>query len=408
MIYRRFGLSNKKSRRALQRIHEITAKHNCTPSFFITAELLDKHLDIIKEISVNGTHMGLHGYHHIDYCLMSGKAQSDDIAKGLEKFRRLGLPVSGFRAPFLRFNDETSKAAAENGVNWVSHSTMLFDGNSCLDLIDGCGNAQQLLGGFYTTRSQVEEPSLPSWGPSYCLEIPVSLPDDELMVDRLGIHVPEELTAIWLDMLHSSLQKGELFNFIFHPERIDLVAEPLIKLLKEATRHSDLWLCSLEEINHWWRERSIFTFEIHRSNSDTFKVSALCTARASIAVQHPGGRLEYISPEPNGKFVLQSNLKPVVGVRPGCKNTDIHYLENEGFVVDQVSDPSECAFVLDGTFSGDSRQLLNSLDQAQGPLLRFWRWPDRYKSALAITADIDAITIWDFFRRARHFSKHRA
>ena len=41
-------------------------------------------------------------------------------------------------------------------------------------------------------------------------------------------------------------------------------------------------------------------------------------------------------------------------------------------------------------------------------LLRFWRWPDRFKSALAITADVDAITLWDFVRRARHFLRARS
>ena len=133
MIYRRFGFTRKKSKEALQRIHEITARHGCTPSFFITAELLDKHSDLIKEIAVNGTHMGLHGHHHIDYCLMSGAAQSEDIARGLDKFRKLGLSVSGFRAPFLRSNAETNKAATNNGLNWVSHSTMLFDGNGCIN-----------------------------------------------------------------------------------------------------------------------------------------------------------------------------------------------------------------------------------------------------------------------------------
>jgi peptidoglycan/xylan/chitin deacetylase (PgdA/CDA1 family) len=404
MIYKRFGFTRKKSREALQRIHDITAKHGCTPSFFITAELLDKHSDLIKEIAVNGTHMGLHGHHHIDYCLMSGAAQREDIARGSEKFRKLGIPVSGFRAPFLRSNDETSKAVTDNGINWVSHSTMLFDGNGCIMDQGKHGTVSHLLGAFYFARSQKEEPSLPNWG-VHCLEIPVALPDDEFLVDRLGIHDPNELTSIWLEMLAASRQHGELFNFMFHPERIFLVAQPLNTLLEKAISQGDVWVCSLEEISSWWRDRSTFSFQFMENHHNDYRIAVQGDTKGSLAVQHPGGELEFLSPESNGTYTLRSHVRPVIGVTDRCSEQDLHFLRNEGFILDSREPPGRCAYALDGGSARNSRQLLESINQAKGPLLRFWRWPNRYKSALAITADIDAITIWDFFRRARHFYK---
>jgi hypothetical protein len=404
MIYRRFGFTRKKSREALQRIHEITVKYACTPSFFITAELLDKHFDLIKEIAVNGTHMGLHGHHHIDYCLMSGAAQSEDIARGLEKFRKLGLSVSGFRAPFLRSNAETNKAVTDNGLNWVSHSTMLFDGHSCIINHGEGSRVNHLLDSFYTVRSQKDEPSLPSWG-HHCLEIPVSLPDDELLVDRLGIRDSRELTSIWLEMLTTSLQQGELFNFMFHPERTHLVAKPLHDLLEEATGSGEVWISSLAEISSWWRERSAFSLQFVENHHDIHKIAVSGNIQGSIAIQHPGGKLEFLSPEPNGTYIVQSRAKPVIGTTPHCRQQDIKRFTNEGFVVELNSEPTQCALVLDGSSPLNSRQLLNATHQSKGPLLRFWRWPNQYKSALAITADIDAITLWDFFRRAFHFYK---
>ncbi|MCK5620360.1 MAG: hypothetical protein KAJ17_13215, partial [Candidatus Krumholzibacteria bacterium] len=36
-----------------------------------------------------------------------------------------------------------------------------------------------------------------------------------------------------------------------------------------------------------------------------------------------------------------------------------------------------------------------------GPLLRFGAWPHGNRSALAVTGDIDALTIWDFVHRLR-------
>jgi hypothetical protein len=243
---------------------------------------------------------------------------------------------------------------------------------------------------------------LPSWG-LHCLEIPVSLPDDELLVDRLGIRDSQKLTNIWLDMLGSSHRQGELFNFIFHPERIDSVAQPLNALLQKAASHGDVWVTSLDDISRWWHERKLFSFEIVENQHNIYKVAVHCNDRASIALQHPGGKLEFLTPDANGTVTVRSDLKPVIAVSGGLSEQDLRYWVNEGFFVDQNADPSQCAFIFDYSRHGNDRLLSQTLRQARGPLLRFWRWPDRFRSALAITADIDAITIWDFVRRARHF-----
>ncbi len=118
--------------------------------------------------------------------------------------------------------------------------------------------------------------------------------------------------------------------------------------------------------------------------------------------------MEFLRPDSNSTFILQTSLRPVIGVTQGSNDKDVHCLINEGFVVEPESEPGQCAFVLDSSSSLNSRQLLETVNQARGPLLRFWRWPDQYKSALAITADVDAITIWDFVRRAHHFYKTKS
>jgi peptidoglycan/xylan/chitin deacetylase (PgdA/CDA1 family) len=404
MIYRRFGLTSAKSKKAIEQIFEITNKYKCTPSFFVTAELLEHHLDLFARISENGTHVGLHGCHHIDYVGMSEAEQRNDITKGLNKFREHNMQVSGFRAPFLRFNEETAKAVVDSGIDWVSHCTMLYDRIAHLKVLERHDNAKHLVGNFYSSRSHAKEVSLPRWG-THCLEIPVSLPDDELLVDRLGICDPHEFTRIWSDMLNSTREEGELLNLLFHPERISVIAQPLEAILEQATGHGDVWVASLDEIRKWWQQRSGFSLEIAENGDDIFKVTVNCNHWDSLALQHPGGKLEFLTPDTNSEVNIRSNLKPVIAVSPGSSEEDLVCLISEGFVVDPTADPSSCAFVFDCRCKENNRRLLDSLKQARGPLLRFWRWPDRFKSALAITADIDAITIWDFVRRARHFHK---
>jgi hypothetical protein len=41
------------------------------------------------------------------------------------------------------------------------------------------------------------------------------------------------------------------------------------------------------------------------------------------------------------------------------------------------------------------------IDETRRPLVRFGTWPQGCKSALSVTGDIDALTIWDFVQRFR-------
>jgi len=189
---------------------------------------------------------------------------------------------------------------------------------------------------------------------------------------------------------------------------------------------------NLDDITRWWQERATFSFEIkpllfpasnpgpvrtraglkpwpspHQGGPPTlgqYDITPHCSDRASVVLQHPGGKMEFITPKENGAFGVQSSFRPVIGISPGFCDEKTPCLINEGFALEHDADPSSCAFVLDGTCSKNKRQLLESVKNARGPLLRFARWPRGFRSALAVSADIDAITLWDFVRRARHFT----
>ena len=204
-------------------------------------------------------------------------------------------------------------------------------------------------------------------------------------------------------MLDITRENGELCNLLFHPERSHFFAKALDALLGKAVTCGDVWVTSLDEIARWWQERASFSFEIVESHPDVYEISACRNTKGSVALQHPGGKVEFIKLAKNRTFSVHSEFRPVIAVSSGFCNKELHCLINDGFVVEHDADPSQCAFALDGTCSKDIRQLLGAVKKARGPLLRFWRWPDRSQSALAITADVDAITLWDFVRRARHF-----
>jgi peptidoglycan/xylan/chitin deacetylase (PgdA/CDA1 family) len=402
MIYRRFGLTGAKTTKALLRIVEMAHKHACTPTVFVTADLLDRHGELIHRISRDGTAIGIHGHYHIDFASLPADVQTKDIGIALDKFRNHGITVDGFRGPFLRHNQHTPKAVRDNGLSYVSHSVMVIHGPAWSERINACNSARNLIQGFYSEESHEEIPSLPSWELG-CLQIPVSLPDDELLVDRLRIRKPEELTAIWSDMLDITHHNGELFNLLIHPERMNIIDKPLDALLKDARDDRHLWVDSLHEIARWWQERSSFTFDIVKTNAKAYQVTPRSTSRASVLLQQPGGKRTCVTLDKNGTLTIPSAFSPTIYMPPGFCNKETSCLANEGFVVNRDADPSTCSFTLSGTCPRKPRALLATLNDAKGPLVRFARWPDEYRSALSISLDLDAFTILDFVRRFRHF-----
>ena len=100
------------------------------------------------------------------------------------------------------------------------------------------------------------------------------------------------------------------------------------------------------------------------------------------------------------RFRLKAPGRPTIGVAPQVAPGAVAFLRNEGFPVEPCQ--GEHALVLEGPsrFSPDAeRQLLERVMAAPGPLLRFGRWPDGIESALALSMDVDSITLLDFAKR---------
>jgi len=228
-----------------------------------------------------------------------------------------------------------------------------------------------------------------------------------MLIDRLRISHPNALIEIWNHMLDTSRENAELCNLLFHPERAGKLLKSMDKILKRARDHGDIWLASLDQVASWWLERSSFAFHIEPGSSSQCQVTAHCSPATSVVLQHPGGSAEFLSFTPHRPFTLNAPLKPVVSVRADAFPEEARLLGNEGFFVDEHANPGQCAFVVDRPYFGNPRALLTSLRNAQGPLVRFGRWPERKRSALCVSFDLDALSLTDFVRRIGHFANPR-
>ena len=100
-------------------------------------------------------------------------------------------------------------------------------------------------------------------------------------------------------------------------------------------------------------------------------------------------------------FEADAPRVPIVGVSRRTPSEVLRFLDEEG-LPHEVSDASASygAYVDVSAEDWTEASVLDAVDRAPGPLVRVWRWPHGARSALAVTGDIDALTLFDFAIRS--------
>jgi len=407
-VSRRFGLSPTKIEAKLNRYVDVTEKLGCVPTFPVTAVLVKRHPEVIRRLCNRGVELAIHGYVHTDYKSVCLEEQLRHFNKAITIFDSYRIPFSGFRAPFLRVNSETIEALSKLKLAYDSSRSIVWDVLDNYDRSQKPWRDYTRLLDFYQPLEAGSYLSLPRFE-NGLVEIPVSIPDDEALVDRLNMHEAKEISRVWEKIFLRTYDRGELFTLQLHHERIGLCAGALEAVIRRA-RELDppVWIASLKEIAQWWRERKGFAFEVHAMGSGRWRVKADCSERATVLVRN------CLSNDPTTNwdgayrsidardFSVSSPLSPFIGVGPNCSQDVVRFLGSEGFAVEVSDRPQDYGIYLDSLpdfRQSDEKPLCDLIDNSACPLIRYWRWPEKAKSALAITGDIDSITLIDFVIR---------
>jgi len=92
----------------------------------------------------------------------------------------------------------------------------------------------------------------------------------------------------------------------------------------------------------------------------------------------------------------------VIGASPEASEKLLDFLREQGYIVEQSQDRDAYGMYIDGTVrceEAEEKRLIERIENAEIPLIKFGRWPDGAKSALAVTGDMDCITLMDFLMR---------
>ncbi len=409
-ILSRFGLTSGKFAAILNTYSTIMRQTGCTATLPITAKILKRHPDLVRSFNGQGIEFAIHGYVHVDYRQLSGQEQLDDYKKAMETFEKCRVPFTGYRAPFLRFNQATPWALSSLRFAYDSSDSLYWDSlNESAYPASGWKMYLRLLD-YYQSGNAENSVSLPrDTGQNGMVEIPVSLPDDEAMIERLAISNSEDVARIWSDILERTYRRGELFTLSLHPERIGICGEALRQVvLKAQSDRPAVWIATLREIAEWWREKARCGLFIEDKGNSRYAIHASGPAKATLLVRNCRtscaasawyGKYKVLSER---KFDLESPQPPVIGLALNTSPAAAGFLQKEGYPIEVSSHPEKYGLYFDNLSnfkSTDEKKLSDAIESSESPLVRFWRWPDGARSALSVTGDIDSITLWDFALR---------
>jgi peptidoglycan/xylan/chitin deacetylase (PgdA/CDA1 family) len=399
-IVTRFGVTPRRMGRRFERFLDVLDEYDITPTFPITALPMSRNPEFAHRLLERGAELAVHAWSHIDLTSLDLDGQNTHMGRAIQLFREHAVPFTGFRAPYLHWNDDTMRVVENFHFCYSSNQTVFWNviDESALDSEQAEGLARGR--SFYDPIDADSAIVLPFRNRGF-VEIPVSLPDDEILLDRMYIHDAGYLGEVWRAILDLTWKRGELFTLQLHPERIDFFAGALGGMLREArSRKPGVWIATLDQIAQWWTDKSGNRVEIVR-DGEKFRVDVRACPGSTVFVRENGAE-RTVDP---GSFVIDTaGVRPCAGIAPGADRGLVQRLTEMGYVLETGAVSENYSVYLgsrDGADVATVRECAGEIEKCRGPMIRFGAWPHGNKSALAVTGDIDALTLSDFAHRFR-------
>ena len=407
LISSRYGLSPQKIDHALNKFLDTLSRYDTKATFPTPALVVKRYPQVIKEYQAKGIEFAVHGLKHIDYSQLSYEEQMKDLVEAKSIFTRAGIEFHGFRTPYLRRAITLDQAIRDVGLSYSSNQPIIWDAVK-LESLDDTQRASYTKGlDFYEAWSANERVSLPSIKDGV-IHIPVSLPDDEMLLDRIRNKDQGLITRAWGQILEETYQRGEMFTLQLHPERIALCAESLSSILADARRRAPkIWIATLQEVNEWWRKRIEIKLELSEGSDGIFHVFVNSEEDLSILLKNVNSS-DIGEPFYNGYILVKGKELsfpapnfPGIGLDECLFEKWSQYLRQQGFLVEQARQGKQYACSISGADgkSLNEVEIVKHIESTNQPLIRLNLWPQQARSALCITGDLDALTLWDFGQR---------
>ena len=402
VIFGRYGLTAYKMDKILAHLARILDAYDCAATFPLVTAALARNRGVAEKYESRNFEYAVHGFYHIDHKPLSFEMQAEYFTKARQKFEDHGLTVSGFRCPYLRWSDDTLKAIKQAGLLYDSSQVIAWDvvqGNE--------SESYRRVLGFYGAVSANDYLALPRFD-NGLVRIPYCVPDDEALVDRLEFVSGAAMNSPWLTILEETYRRGELFTLGLHPERIYLCEAALRETLQAARQlRPHIWFARLDAISRWWLDRANTEVALRTDVDSLYHVDVRGPEGVTLLARNVdviSGNKDWdgIYSQLDGtSATLRSESRPCIGVSTRSHPYLTAFLRQQGYIVETVEDGHAHSIFIDREKFGyeDEKALIEEIENSRTPLVRLGRWPNGARSALCITGDIDALTIWDYYLR---------
>jgi len=404
-LFSRYGFLPDQAINRINVLVEVLVQNGCLPTFPTPAVVVQRHREYFRELQQAGVEIAVHGNQHVNLKAYPVDDACRQLITALETFEQNGINVYGFRCPYLGCTEALVDKFPRGLFEYSSNQIVQWEfppeikrrsGNSISDTL-------RLL---YSSGSYANSISIPHMRTNM-LEIPIYMPDDMLLIDGLDCS-PDEMAEILCQMLQTIYQRGEIFTLIFHPELIIQCEQPLLELLSRAKHlQPPVWITRLHDISSWWSEKAGFGLQVSTTNGG-LNLAFHCTQRATIlfkGLDSNGGGYPW-----DGVYYRLRGYslnvpvypRPFIGLPASAPQNIVSFLREQGYILDQSETASTCGIYLDHSMLGASpghARLIEHIENAPVPLVRYGRWPEGARCALSITGDLDALSLLDYATR---------
>ena len=259
LILSRFGLGTRGMVANLRAMHDVLEAHDAFATLFVPATVLRDHRRVLAPfLGSMRIEWGVHSDYHTDLSHMAPTEQASHLENAIRLFEQAEVPFTGFRAPYLKTNAHTARLL-EDCENFV------YDSSPCVlwdEVYPASAPSFGFVREFYRPRLHTEA-SASVESSAGLVRIPVSLPDDDILIDRDRLK-PSEALETWRAALDAAHSAGEIFVLQLHPERSLELAAVLGALLERAREHS-MWVTTLAEVAARHRAGDVGWPSPHRS-----------------------------------------------------------------------------------------------------------------------------------------------
>ena len=181
----------------LENILNVLDKYEARFTFPVVASVARQKPELLKKIIDSKSEIAIHGYKHVPLPFLSNENQSRDFRRAIEEYKRLGIPIQGFRAPYNMYNEYTKKIIDELGFLWDA----------------GIGFSPENRERREMFRVQIDGRD------SKFICIPLSGWSDDRMVEKYNYSI-DEMVKVLKKTLDEARASNGVVMFDFHPIRI--------------------------------------------------------------------------------------------------------------------------------------------------------------------------------------------